>query len=331
MDEGVALHKLVFDNDGIAIDYIIEKINPGYERILKLKKENIEGKLSTEVYKTSTSPYLKEFSQVAFSGQSCCFESFFETYDMYFSISVCPWGKNGFATIFSDITCRKRAEEQIKSLLREKELLLKELHHRVTNNISAINNLLYLQSESVNNPEASAILKDASNRLKSLGLLHRKLYQSENLQECNTKEYFSQLIDEILAIFPNSHNVTTYKQIESFILSQKYLFPLGIIINELLSNSLKHAFSDTSKAVIKIQLTNNENNLCLIIEDNGKGISDEKLLKSNGFGISVVSLLAEQLKGDLKIDKDKGSKFVLKFRKDLGINFNLNQNGENEP
>ena len=433
MNEGVALHKLIFDKNGTAVNYIIEKVNPSYEKILSFKKEEVEGKTSTEVYGTSSPPYLQEFSKVALTGQPFYFEPYFEPFGKYYSISVCPWGENGFATIFSDITSRKKIEkelllknfvfneaiaansiadkkgiiieansaflqiwgysdisqvigrpvsdflknenetiaiiksldkkgswqgnytalrsdgstfialsfattikdndgnflgyqssvvdvteckkkeEQIDELLKEKELLLKELHHRVSNSISAINSLLCFQAENINNPEASAILKDARNRLKSMGLLHKKLYKSETLQDCNAMDYFSQLIDEIMAVFPISDKIKIDKNIENIILPQKFLFPLGIIINELLTNAVKHAFAEVSKPYIKIDLTSKDNDLCLSIEDNGKGISDNEVNNAKGFGMSLVSLLAEQLKGELKIEKRKGCKFSLKF------------------
>lgn len=433
MAEGVALHSLVFDNTEKVINYIIEKVNPQYEKILGFNKKSIEGQLASKVYKTENAPYLKEFSTVALTGTPRSFETYFSPLNKHFSISISPWGQNGFATIFTDITeekkardelqlkkvvfnaaisansianadgtlikvndsflriwgyknsadvltkpifhffqdkneaisfikdldCagvwegdyiarrqdnstfiahglatilkdyqgkhigyqssvidvteRKKAEEQIRSLLKEKELLLRELHHRVTNNVSAIGNLLMLQAESITNPEAASILTDARNRLKSMGLLHKRLYKSDKMEDCQVKDYLSQLIDEIIAVFPNRNIVRIEKDIDDFALSQKALFPLGIILNELLTNSMKHAFIDKHDALLRVNLSKADKCITLVVEDNGKGISAEKAKNSNGFGMTLVNLLADQLKGEFKIDHTKGAKFTLRF------------------
>lgn len=316
MTEGAALHRLVFDDDGKPIDYTIERVNPQYEKILGLDKKSVEGLLATDVYKTRPSPYLDKFSKVAMTGEPLLFETCFSPMNKYFSISISPWGKNGFATIFTDITEQKCAAEQIKMLLKEKELLLKELHHRVTNSINAISSLLILQAENISNPEAAAILTDARNRLKSMGLLHKRLYKSENMEDCHVKDYLSLLIDEILSVFPNRKNIRTEKHIDDFIATYKVLFPLGVIINELVTNSMKHAFTEKDGALIKVCLTKNDKLITLIVEDNGKGIIVEKAKESNGFGITLVGLLADQLKGQFEMEKNNGSKFTLKFELD---------------
>jgi len=313
MAEGVALHSLVFDDAEKAINYIIEKVNPQYEKILGFNKKSIEGQLASKVYKTEEAPYLKEFSTVAITGTPKSLETYFPPLNKHFSISISPWGKNGFATIFTDTTEEKKAEEQIRSLLKEKELLLRELHHRVTNNVSAIGNLLMLQAESITNPEAASILTDARNRLKSMGLLHKRLYKSDKMEDCQVKDYLSQLIDEIIAVFPNRNIVRIEKDIDDFALSQKTLFPLGIILNELLTNSMKHAFIGKHDALLKVNLSKVDKSVTLVVEDNGKGISVEKAKNSNGFGMTLVNLLADQLKGEFKIDHTKGAKFTFKF------------------
>ncbi len=433
MTEGVALHRLVFDEHGNPSNYVIEKVNPQYEKILRFNKGDIEGSLATIAYKTQKAPYLDEYSKVALTGQPYHFNTYFPPLSKHFSISVSPWGNNGFATIFSDVseqnkaqeelqlkrtafnaaisaniitntngiivkvnnaffktwgyakdavvlgkhityllqdknqalvitqsldttgewrgnyvaqkqdgstfialalattlknnnghhigyqcsvidvTDCKRAEEQSILLIKEKELLLKELHHRVTNNISAISNLLMLQAETISNPEAASILTDARNRLKSMGLLHKKLYKSENMQDCHVKEYLSLLIEEILVVFPNRKNIKVEKHLDDFILTQKVLFPLGIIINELLTNSMKHAFVDKDGALIKVSLTRDEKLVTLVIEDNGNGIPLEKTRESNGFGMTLISLLTDQLKGNLQIERENGTKFALNF------------------
>ena len=143
-----------------------------------------------------------------------------------------------------DISERKEAEKEIKRQLAEKEILLKEVHHRIKNNIASIGGLLSLHRQSVVNPEAVAALQEAIGRVDSMRILYDKLLQSTEYTDISVKNYVDSLVDAIVALFPDSTKVTVEKNIADFHLDAKRLFPLGLIINELITNKIKYAFRE---------------------------------------------------------------------------------------
>jgi PAS domain S-box-containing protein len=214
----------------------------------------------------------------------------------------------------ADVTERKRAEDRIKALLREKELLLKEVHHRIKNNMSSMMSLLSLQSTALKNPEAVAALLEARDRMRSMGVLYDKLYRSENLREMSIKDYLPPLVDEIVGVFPNWGMVKIDKRIDDIVLGVKALAPLGIIVNELITNAMKHAFAGREDGSISISASAKGDRMTLIIEDNGNGLPESvDIANSGGFGLQLVNMLTAQIDGTIRIERRKGARFVLEF------------------
>jgi PAS domain S-box-containing protein len=229
--------------------------------------------------------------------------------------------KIGTEGLIRDITERKQAENEIKDLLLEKEIILKEVHHRIKNNMGTINALLSLHAETINEPIAIAALEDASNRVQSMMVLYDKLYRSSDFQKITVGNYLPSLVDEILANFPNSKYVKIEKKINDFILDTKRIQPLGIIINELLTNIMKYAFIGRENGSILIEvglkpaLTVEDKTVFLIIQDNGNGIpvlSDHESLP--GFGLMLINMLTKQLKGTMQIERKNGTRVSLEFK-----------------
>ena len=213
-----------------------------------------------------------------------------------------------------DITERKQAEEEIKRQLAEKEILLKEVHHRIKNNIASIGGLLSLHVQSATNPEATAVLQDAIGRVNSMRVLYDKLLLSEDYKDVSVKNYLSDLIDTVIAIFPNKAKIKIDKRIADFQLDPKRLFPLGIIINELLTNIMKYAFTNRDTGLIKISLTNVDNRVALTIQDNGIGLPDGfDINVPEGFGIKLVKMLSQQLGGSFSMEKHAGTRCIVEF------------------
>jgi PAS domain S-box-containing protein len=226
--------------------------------------------------------------------------------------------KNGkitqFVHISRDVTEYKRAEERIKTLLEEKELLLQEVHHRIKNNMLVMMTLLTLQSKTLKDPQAIAALGDAKSRLQSMSVLYDKLYRTESLQEMSIREYLPGLVDEIIGIFPNKATVKTEKRIEDFILSVNIMSPLGIITNEILTNTMKYAFIGRDDGLIMVSATIKDHCATLIIEDNGNGIPESiDIETSTGFGLQLIRMLTKQINGTIKIERGQGTRFVLEF------------------
>lgn len=203
---------------------------------------------------------------------------------------------------------RKKAEEKIKDLLAEKELLLKEVHHRIKNNMNTIVSLLVLQATRLKNPEAVAALKDSQSRVLSMMVLYDKLYRSHSFMEVSFKEYLINLIEEIAANFENRDRVKVEMQIEDFIINTKVLSTLGIIVNELITNAMKYAFSGRDKGLLTVSATLKDKTVTLIIKDNGIGLPETVNIEaSTGFGLELINMLTKQLKGNIKIERSGGS------------------------
>jgi PAS domain S-box-containing protein len=223
----------------------------------------------------------------------------------------------GFYGITRDISERKKTEEEIKSLLGEKELILREVHHRIKNNMSTIFGLLTLQAESLNDESAVSALGDAGNRVQSMMVLYDKLYRSSDFQKLSIEEFLPSLVDEIVKNFPNSGNVKIECRVFDVVLESRKLQPFVLIINELLTNIMKYAFVGRNGGNIKVDvgmIMKPKAAVSLVIEDDGNGIPETvDIEKSTGFGLQLVWMLVQELKGTIQIERGAGTKFILEF------------------
>jgi PAS domain S-box-containing protein len=220
----------------------------------------------------------------------------------------------GVLGIFENISERKQAEEKIGILLAEKELILKEAHHRIKNNMSVMRGLLALQAAEMKDSLAAAALEDAARRLQSMELLYEKLYQVEAFSELSIKAYLSPLVDEILANLRGVTPIKVEKRIDDFPLDARRLQPLGILVNELLTNVMKHAFAGREEGRIVVTATRVDGRAVVIIQDDGNGIPESVDFKqSTGFGLMLIGALATQLNGTIRIERGKGTRTILDF------------------
>ncbi len=214
-----------------------------------------------------------------------------------------------------DISDRKQADEQIKSSLREKEVLLKEIHHRVKNNLQVIESLLRLQSRFTKDKQIQAMFKESQHRIKSMALIHEKLYQSNNLGEINFHEYVRSLVSNLLHSYGTSKNIKYYLDIDVN-LNIDTAINCGLIINELVSNSLKYAFVNQQKNA-KIWLNfkgNTQDKFSLIIKDNGVGFPpDLDFRNTDSLGLQLVDSFVEQLGATIELQSQSGTEFIITF------------------
>lgn len=212
-----------------------------------------------------------------------------------------------------DITDRIRSENEIRSLLNEKKLLLKEVHHRVKNNMMSISGLLTLKSESGINTESAAILKEMSVRVMTMMRIYDKLYRSEEYSQIHLREYLGDLINEISSTFLAGDSIRIEHDIEDLYIRQSSVFAIGIIVNELVTNSLKYAFPGGRKGFISINLrTKGDSEIKIVIHDNGIGIPDTNSITLNtGFGLDLVKIMVEQSGGSLTASAENGTTFTI--------------------
>ncbi len=222
--------------------------------------------------------------------------------------------------LFHNITHRKQAEDQIKASLNEKEVLLKEIHHRVKNNLQVIYSLLRLQSTHIKDKHDMEIFKESQNRVRSMAFVHEKLYQSEDLAMIDFAEYTRKLTTSLFhsyAAYPET--ITLEINADDVFLGIDNAIPCGLIINELVSNCLKHAFPRGKKGKICVELHSNRdlhagNKFTLIVSDNGARFpKDLDFRKAETLGLQLVTTLVKQLKGTIELDRDDRTKFEITF------------------
>jgi two-component sensor histidine kinase len=218
--------------------------------------------------------------------------------------------------IQTDITYRKSMEEQIRASLEEKGLLLREIHHRVKNNLQIIISLFNLQSHYVNDEGAFAALKEGQDRIKSMALIHERFYQNDGLSRIDFDEYIKRLVENLLLSFNVPSGKITYTiEAEKISLDIDTAVPCGLIINELVSNTIKHAFAENEQGELQIVFRKLEGDeLELIIHDNGRGLPEDfSIDDSDSLGMQLINALANQLDAKLMVESGKGATFRLKF------------------
>lgn len=225
-------------------------------------------------------------------------------------------------SIIRDITDRRKAEEQLQASLREKEALLKEIHHRVKNNLQVTSSLLRLQSSYVEDEKSKELFKESQNRIRSMALVHEKLYQSKELSSINFCEYIvtlSNLLFRSFGVNPSQIRLHTYSK--DIFLSVETAVPCGLMVNELISNCLKHAFPNDRKGEVVITITKvGENRYKLEVRDNGVGLPEKlEIGRTESLGLQLVRTLSQQLNGHIEVHRiDPGTKFIIWFDESKG-------------
>ena len=214
----------------------------------------------------------------------------------------------------------KAHAQNLQNSLSENEVLLKEIHHRVKNNLQVISSLLYLNSKKIKDKEALNLFIDSQNRVKSIALVHERLYRSKNLGKIDFKEYVQHLTTDLFRSYAvNQSLIKLDININNIIIDIDFAVPCGLIINELISNSLKYAFpnieEDYREGIIKINFNRNGNGeLLLVVSDNGIGMPGQiDEMKKNSLGLLLVDTLVSQLEGTLDVNSDSGTEFIIKF------------------
>jgi len=215
-----------------------------------------------------------------------------------------------------DISDRKQKEERIHAALKEKDILLGEIHHRVKNNLQVVNSLLDLQVDRITDPTALSMLKESQNRIKSMALIHQTLYESKDFVEADFSNFLDTMVPTLVSSYSvDSDRIALTIEAAEVLLSIHAAIPCGLVVNELISNALKHGFPGNRRGEIKIVLAHEvDDHAILSVSDDGVGLPEELDLERTGtLGLQMVSLLADQLGGTITIQRADPTRFVMRF------------------
>jgi two-component sensor histidine kinase len=220
---------------------------------------------------------------------------------------------------------QEQVDEQTKDLqeaLAEKEVLIKEIHHRVKNNLAVISGLLELQMGYADNSFVSRVLSESQRRVQSISMIHEKLYQNERLAEIDFEKYVHELIDIIAYSFSSpDKDINIDIEIDDFKLGVDQGIPCGLILNEVVSNAFEHAFKGRKEGTIKIRMNEIGRKVRLIIKDDGKGLPENfENTERDSLGVTLVETLSQQLQGEYEMTSNgedgQGTRFSLEFEKE---------------
>ncbi|MEB3226689.1 MAG: PAS domain-containing protein [Synechococcus sp.] len=224
---------------------------------------------------------------------------------------------NVIICVCRDVTTLKKAQQEVESSLKQKDILLREIHHRVKNNLLVVSSLIDWQSEFFNEPNLLSAMEDSQRRIRSMALIHEKLYRSFNLAELDLADYLKTLAEQIYA--SNKRHLNKAKlnfELQSIFVNIETATPCGLIVNELILNALEHAFPENQSGTILIHLSSDDNDaIKLSVKDDGIGFSENfNWRQSDSLGLQLVDLLTEQLEGDLDIQQKHGTEVMITFK-----------------
>jgi PAS domain S-box-containing protein len=223
---------------------------------------------------------------------------------------------DGVSKVARDISERKRAEEQVRASLREKEVLLKEIHHRVKNNLQIVSTLLDLQSGYTMDSAAIEMFQQSRGRVKSMALIHKRLYHEQDMARVDFAEYIQQLTDDLFRSYKMSDDIRLEVDVDIPPLTIDIAIPCGLLLNELLSNCFKHAFVGTTDGHLRVTLHQHDGASVLTISDDGPGFpAGTDFRNTLSFGLQLVNTLVDQLNGEICMTSDGGTTFIVRFPK----------------
>jgi len=306
----------------LGLNGVIEDVNDTMVNAIGLTKDKLIGKHFTElkILKNELSLHKQKFSSFIRGNHSGRYEfkAISAKGKQWIEINMFPITRNEeFKNVimsFKDITKMKKSQITVETTLREKEILLRELHHRVKNNMQIIASLLHLQSQYVKEEESKLILRESQGRVHSMAMIHEKIYQSR-LSDVNLKEYLENMVSDIFYLYGIKKGTINFViDVLEVHMNIDTAIPCGLIINELVTNSLKYAFPNGKKGNITITFTSKCDELILKVADDGIGLPENiKPETTETLGLKLVQNLVNQLDGTLKLVQDDGTEFIITF------------------
>lgn len=323
-------YRTIFEYTGTAIAIVsknttLSLVNTEFEKLSGYSKEEIENKKSwTEFVVKDDLDRMMEYHnlrRIEPDKAPSNYEFGFidrnkKIINAFLTVTIFPGTNNSLLSVI-DITDRKKAEDKVKKALKEKEMLIKEIHHRVKNNLMVISSLLNLQSQYIKDKEALGIFKESQSRANSMALIHEKLYRSTDLKRINFGEYIRTLTTDLYHnYFINPGLIKLNMDVEDIMLDVNTSVPLGLIVNELVSNCMKHAFPDGKSGEIDVEFHQNvDGEYTLMVRDDGVGFPDDlDFRNTDSLGLQLVNSLTEQIEAELSLDRSRGTAFKIKFK-----------------
>ncbi|HNP48423.1 MAG TPA: histidine kinase dimerization/phosphoacceptor domain -containing protein [Bacteroidia bacterium] len=302
-------------------DAEIEWVNDGFIRLTGMPKEKVLGKKIDEIQvynKVQT-----EIEQAIVEKHSRLFESNVTTHhleNIWISSTLTPiYDEAGklkkLVMVDTNITSGKKMQQQIEQSLKEKEVLLKEIHHRVKNNLQIIISLLNLQSGYIKDELTLKAVKDGQNRVRSMALVHEKFYQAEELSEIDFGEYVEKLTQFLYQSYGDkTDRIKVIVESDHVSLDMDTAMPCGLLVNEIVSNAYKYAFPGTAEGEIKIKLYRADNKVIMKISDNGIGLPEGfSIEQTESLGMQLIQALTSQIDGELEVSGNPGTAFTVSF------------------
>jgi two-component sensor histidine kinase len=320
--DGIIIFQPLKNSNGEIIDFIYKDLNDTTLKFLPGTREDYMGKRYLECFpKAFETGIFDLYKSVAVSGISTEQDFFYgdeKIINSWFKNSVFKSSAgDDIVVFFRDVSEIKNLEISLKKSLDEKEMLLREIHHRVKNSLQIIASILNIQSTYSNDPDVYRLFLDSQNRIKAVALIHEKLYEvHQSFLTINLDEYIKDLVNTIERTlhFKNDKIRVEYK-IENIEVQVKIAVYLGLILNELLTNAIKYAFPGDTEGKIMIQLYNQNNIITCIIADNGVGFPEHlDFRNSESLGLTLINSLVQQLEGNVALERSSGTKFIITLK-----------------
>lgn len=315
MLDGFVQNEIIFDDAGRAAAFRIIAVNPAFERMMGIPADDLEGQMILDILPQFRDYWGDLFQQVAETGVPAIFENCLSENQRCFKVSAFRPEPDQLACIFLDITEERRIDEEMRRSLLEKEVLIKEIHHRVKNNMQVVSGLLTLQRKNTRDDTIRKLFLESESRIFSIALVHEKLYQSKSLSRIEYGQYLSTMGDYILGLSDiGSDAVSIRIDAHEIYLSIEKAVPLSLITNELITNSLKHAFPDGRRGMISIEMKRKMDTIVYRYHDDGVGVpAGVDYTETPSLGLQLVNSLVFQLMGTITMSRERGTTFTITF------------------
>ncbi len=308
-------------------NFLISEWNPAAEEIFGYTEEETKGRKADFLMTETSSSHYSEIQKIIAEKKESVY-TILENVRKDGKLAICGWTNTPIisdegkllatVTLCKDITSAIEDKETLTASLNEKETLIRELYHRTKNNMQIISSFIQIQSRKIGDDKVSSFAKNIVSKIQTMSLVHEKLYQSKNLSKINLKEYIEELVSLIVNYnTASSNNISVIFEIANAELSIDSAIPLGLVINEIVTNSFKHAFSPGKKGQIAVSLKKEKDgSIILIISDNGTGLSEGfNLHENSSLGMTTIfSIIEKQMQGSIDIISKNGLTYIITFK-----------------